>query len=72
MRSAWVLVALSLAATAGWLLMRPAAGSAQPTPLPPDAAQFRISVGLLDREAKQWTGRLSVESGELPDPSQTT
>ena len=65
MRSAWVLVALSLAATAGWLLMRPAAGSAQPTPLPPDAAQFRISVGLLDREAKQWTGRLSVESGEL-------
>lgn len=65
MRSAWVVTALFLAAAGAWFALRPTAGSAQNTPPPSDTVQFRVSVGLLDREAKQWTGRVTVERGEL-------
>ena len=65
MRSAWALAALSLAAAGAWLMMGPETGVAQSMPPPPDTAQFRISVGLLDSEAKQWAGRVGVQNGEL-------
>jgi len=65
MRSAWAIAALTLAAAAAWLTLRPEAGSAQSTAPPPDVAQFRISTGLLDKEPRQWTGRVTVQAGEL-------
>lgn len=65
MRSAWAMLALLLTAAVAWLVLRPGAGQAQPSPPPPGAAQFRITVGLLDREARSWTGRIAVENGEL-------
>ena len=65
MRSVWAMGGLIVAAGVAWVAMRPGPGIAQQPAPGPEVAQFRISVGWRDSEARPWAGRLRVESGEL-------
>jgi hypothetical protein len=66
MRTTKSVIALVFAfAVAGWMLWRPAAVLPQAAPSGEDMAQFRLTVGVTDKTAKDWEGAVSVTGGEL-------
>lgn len=59
---ATALAALAIAIVAFW---QPASVHSQSLPPVVDGQQFRIIVGLKDREAKTWKGKIAVSGGEI-------
>ncbi|MBN8728970.1 MAG: hypothetical protein J0L64_00395 [Acidobacteria bacterium] len=58
------------AGAALWLVLKPdvvlsQGAAAKPSHLAEDVAQVRVELGLLDRAARSWNGKLSVSGGEI-------
>ncbi|MDQ2900513.1 MAG: hypothetical protein M3Y07_12055, partial [Acidobacteriota bacterium] len=65
-RISFFFAALAIVPAVLYFAMRqPASVHSQSLPPAPDGQQFRIAVGLTDKEAKPWKGRITVSGGDI-------